>query len=210
MNLRYEKNPSNIWRFRDYCLSLHCETQNEDMNITRFSKSGLSAITSLLQRSEGKNSIHQTGGGNSQPADNQPDIAERLSAVNKTRKRRRQKARILQTKITYHDYDEDFFPGEEVSGIVAYLQKTKKHHLQYLYIDLDDGRHTRVHVRSFDVSGRGHLTPEALRPGDRLTLRKTGYTEKFHNTCWQVQSAPLAALLRPDRTPISGDTTLVM
>jgi len=79
--------------------------------------------------------------------------------------------------------------------------KTRSKHLRFVLVDFPDGRHTRVHVRSFDISGYGRMNPSNLRRGDTLTLRKTGYLSDRHITRWVVESCALRGLMRPQRNP---------
>ena len=117
---------------------------------------------------------------------------------NKERAERRRQKR-MDFKRLYGNSDEDFQLGETVSGHVVGFHSTKKKNLQYVFVDTDDGRHTRVHVRSFDISGNGNLQPENLRKGDPITLRKTGYNPDRHTTYWHVEAAPFAALINKER-----------
>ena len=99
-------------------------------------------------------------------------------------------------KFLYRNYDEDFALGETLQGVVAGFLKTQSKHLRFVLVDFPDGRHTRVHVRSFDISGYGRMNPSNLRRGDTLTLRKTGYLSDRRITCWVVESCALRGLMR--------------
>ena len=102
-------------------------------------------------------------------------------------------------KFLYRNYDEDFALGETLQGVVGGFLKTQSKHLRFVLVDFPDGRHTRVHVRSFDISGYGRMNPSNLRRGDTLTLRKTGYLTDRRITNWVVESCALSGLMRaPD------------
>jgi len=58
------------------------------------------------------------------------------------------------------------------------------------FVDLGDGRHTRVHLRSFQAAG---LNPRNLSVGDTLQLKKLCYIGKYHVTKWRIQQAPVGA-----------------
>jgi len=104
-------------------------------------------------------------------------------------------------KFLYRNYDEDFALGETLQGVVAGFLKTQSKHLRFVLVDFPDGRHTRVHVRSFDISGYGRMNPSNLRRGDTLTLRKTGYLSDRRITRWVVESCALRGLMRSQRNP---------
>ena len=79
--------------------------------------------------------------------------------------------------------------------MISGFRNTRNRHLQYVFVDFPDGRHTRVHVRSFDISGSGRMSPQTLRRGDTITLRKIGYLPHRHNTGWRVVSCSLSGLM---------------
>lgn len=121
-----------------------------------------------------------------------------MPETNRERAERRKQKR-METKRLYGNNEEDFQLGETVSGHVVGFHSTKRNNLQYILVDTDDGRHTRVHVRSFDISGNGNLQPENLQKGDPLTLRKTGYNPNRRTTYWHVETAPFAVLIKKER-----------
>ena len=59
-----------------------------------------------------------------------------------------------------------------------------------VFVDVDGGRRTRVHLRSFEQGG---LNTRNLGAGDELTLRKECFIHEFGVTKWEVVSAPMAA-----------------
>ena len=93
-------------------------------------------------------------------------------------------------KLLYTDKDMDFVPGETVTGRVADFELTERGNLRYVYVDVDGGRRTRVHLRSFEQGG---LNTRNLSAGDELTLRKVCFIQEFGVTKWEVVSAPMAA-----------------
>jgi hypothetical protein len=54
--------------------------------------------------------------------------------------------------------------------------------------DLDDGRKTCVYQHYFKPYGNKAML---LQPGDRLTLRKKGYSQKLQHTSWEVKALPI-------------------
>jgi len=92
-------------------------------------------------------------------------------------------------KLLYTDKDTDFEPGETVTGRVKDFELTERGNLRYVYVDADDGRRTRVHLKSFEQGG---LNPKNLGTGDELTLRKACYIQEFQVTKWEIVSAPIA------------------
>ena len=93
-------------------------------------------------------------------------------------------------KMLYTDRDMDFMPGETVTGRVADFELTERGNLRYVYVDVDDGRRTRVHLRSFEQGG---LNTKNLCTGDELRLRKVCFIHEFQVTKWEIVSVPLAA-----------------
>ena len=92
--------------------------------------------------------------------------------------------------LLYTDKDMDFEPGETVTGRVTDFELTERRNVRYVYVDTDDGRRTRVHLRSFEQGG---LNAKNLSTGDELRLRKVCFIHEYQVTKWEVISAPIAA-----------------
>ena len=87
---------------------------------------------------------------------------------------------------SYYDAPEDFEELETVSG--TFIGFIKDGDREYALVDLDDGRKTRVYQHYFKPYGVKALL---LQPGDRLTLRKKGYSQKLQHTSWEVKALPI-------------------
>jgi len=164
----------------------------------------LNKLTHILQPSaEGRKTVGTDLGVGLQLSEYQEliDFVENSGVTSEKAKKRKEKRK--QHIRLYSNADADFQPGEEVSGVISGFLCTKNKHLQYVFVDFPDGRHTRVHKRSFDISGSGRMNPQTLRRGDTITLRKVGYLPDRHNTCWVIESCSLSGLL----TGTHGDRT---
>lgn len=93
-------------------------------------------------------------------------------------------------KKYYIDKDTDFRRGESVKGHVIDFSFTERRNIRYVYVDFDDGRRTRIHLRSFLDCG---LNPKNLDFGDEIRLKKKYYIFKHQVTKWKIVSVPIRA-----------------
>ena len=92
---------------------------------------------------------------------------------------------------SYTDGPDDFKEGEVVTGSFVKFYLTKHPHIWYAFVDIDDGRKTRVALKYFSSVGDAvyHLVK-----GDRLKLFRQQYSTKHHHSSWQVLEFPIRVL----------------
>ena len=95
---------------------------------------------------------------------------------------------IAHNYYAFADYEDKFFPGEEVSGKLVDFLYNWKETLEYLLLETDDGRYACLNVhylRKFpDITSH-------LELGDRFTIKKMAYSSRRQHTAWAVKALPL-------------------
>lgn len=91
----------------------------------------------------------------------------------------------------YADGPDDFKEGEVVTGSFAAIHLDKYTRIWYVFVDLDDGRKTRVALKYF--SSVGDAVYHWVK-GDRLKLLRHQFSTKHQHSSWQVLEFPIRVL----------------
>ena len=91
----------------------------------------------------------------------------------------------------YTDGPDDFKEGEVVTGSFVKFYLAKHPHIWYAFVDLDDGRQTRVALKYFSCVGDAVYH---LAKGDRLKLLSRQYSTKYQHFAWYILEFPIRVL----------------